>query len=109
MPDFAWAPLYEEDAFANGYGCIDAVRIKDGHADFNQRYVRTERFVVEGAARQAVFGKYRNRYTDNPRVKHKTHSTENPHLIYFENQVLVLKKGFIPYAQVPLILPSVEH
>ncbi|KAJ5627459.1 hypothetical protein N7528_004886 [Penicillium herquei] len=101
MPDFAWAPLYEDDAFANGDGCIDAVRIKDGHVDFKQRYVRTERFVIERAARQAVFGKYRNRYTDDPRVKHKIHSTANTHIIYFENQLLALKEDSLPYALDP--------
>ncbi|KAJ5669386.1 hypothetical protein N7462_010456 [Penicillium macrosclerotiorum] len=98
---FAWAPLYEDDTFANGDGCIDAVRIQDGHADFKQRYVRTERFVIERAARQAVFGKYRNRYTDDPRVKHKIHSTANTHIIYFENQLLALKEDSLPYALNP--------
>ncbi|KAJ5701817.1 hypothetical protein N7488_009365 [Penicillium malachiteum] len=101
MPDFAWAPLYEDDAFANGDGCIDAVRIKNGHADLKQRYVRIERFVIERAARQAVFGKYRNRYIDDPRVKHKIHSTANTHIIYFENQLLALKEDSLPYALDP--------
>jgi carotenoid cleavage dioxygenase-like enzyme len=101
MPDFAWAPLYEDEVHMNGDGCIDAVRIHDGHADFKQRYVRTERFVIERAARQAVFGKYRNRYTDDPRVKHKIHSTANTHVVFFENQLLALKEDSHPYAMDP--------
>ena len=101
MPDFAWAPIYEDELFMNGDGCIDAVRINDGHADFKQRYVRTERFVIERAARKAVFGKYRNRYTDDPRVKHKIHSTANTHVIFYENQLLALKEDSQPYAMDP--------
>ena len=101
MPDHQWAPLYEDDVFINGDGAIDAVRIKDGHADFKQKYVRTEKFKIERAARKAVFGKYRNRYTDDPRVKHEIHSTANTHVIYFENQLLALKEDSLPYAMDP--------
>ena len=101
MPDPQWAPLYEDDVFINGDGCIDAVRIQDGHADFKQKFVRTEKFVIERAARQSIYGKYRNRYTDDPRVKHRVHSTANTHIIYFENQLLALKEDSRPYAMDP--------
>lgn len=101
MPDPQWAPLYPDDVFINGDGAIDAVRIRNGHADFKQKYVRTEKFVVERAARQSVYGKYRNRYTDDPRVKHKVHSTANTHIVYFENQLLALKEDSQPYAMDP--------
>ncbi|BCS26851.1 carotenoid oxygenase family protein [Aspergillus puulaauensis] len=101
MPDALWAPQYEDDVFINGDGAIDAIRIHDGHADFKQKYVRTSKFVIERAARQAVFGKYRNRYTDDPRVKHEIHSTANTHIIFFEKQLLALKEDSPPYAMDP--------
>lgn len=101
MPDWSWAPLYDDDVFINGDGAIDAIRIKDGHADFKQKYVRTSKFLIERAARQAVFGKYRNRFTDDARVKHEVHSTANTHIIYFENQLLALKEDSKPYAMDP--------
>lgn len=101
MPDWSWAPLYDDDVFINGDGAIDAIRIKNGHADFKQKYVRTAKFLVERAARQSVFGKYRNRYTDDPRVKHEVHSTANTHVIYFQNQLLALKEDSRPYAMDP--------
>ncbi|KAI1341024.1 carotenoid oxygenase [Xylariaceae sp. FL0016] len=101
MPDPLWAPLYDDDVFINGDGAIDAIRIQDGHADFKQKYVRTEKFTIERAARRSVFGKYRNRYTDDPRVKHKIHSTANTHVVYFENQLLALKEDSLPYAMNP--------
>lgn len=101
MPDAAWAPLYDDDVFINGDGAVDAVRIQHGHADFKQKFVRTEKFVIERAARRAVFGKYRNRYIDDPRVKHKIHSTANTHVVYFEDQLLALKEDSLPYAMDP--------
>ncbi|KAH7137506.1 carotenoid oxygenase [Dactylonectria estremocensis] len=101
IPDWSWAPLYEDDVFINGDGAIDAIRIKDGHADFKQKYVRTAKFLIERAARQSVFGMYRNRFTDDARVKHEVHSTANTHIIYFENQLLALKEDSKPYAMDP--------
>jgi carotenoid cleavage dioxygenase-like enzyme len=101
MPDALWAPQYDDDVFINGDGAIDAIRIKNGHADFKQKYVRTSKFLIERAARQAIFGKYRNRHTDDPRVKHEIHSTANTHIIYFENQLLALKEDSPPYAMDP--------
>lgn len=106
MPDQLWAPLYDDDVFINGDGAIDAVRIKDGHADFKQKYVRTEKFAIEHAARGAVFGKYRNRYTDDVRVMHKIHSTANTHVVYFEEQLLALKEDSLPYAMDPNTLET---
>ncbi|KAJ5438090.1 Carotenoid oxygenase [Penicillium daleae] len=106
MPDALWAPKYQDDVFINGDGAIDAIRIKDGHVDFKQKYVRTSKFVIERAARQAVFGKYRNRYTDDPRVKHEIHSTANTHIIYFEKQLLALKEDSPPYAIDPHTLET---
>jgi carotenoid cleavage dioxygenase-like enzyme len=101
MPDPGWAPLYQDDVFINGDGSINAVRIQNGHADFKSRFVRTEKFCIERAARQSVFGKYRNRYTDDPRVKHEIHSTANTHVIHYENQLLALKEDSRPYALDP--------
>jgi hypothetical protein len=101
MPDALWAPLYDDDVFINGDGAVDAVRIKDGHADFKQKFVRTEKFTIERAARRAVYGKYRNRYTDDPRVRTRCHATANTHVVYFENQLLALKEDSLPYAMNP--------
>ncbi|KAH9208321.1 carotenoid oxygenase [Leptodontidium sp. 2 PMI_412] len=101
MDDALWGPLYNDDVFINGDGCVNAIRLKDGHADFKMKHVRTEKFCIERAARQAVFGKYRNRYTDDPRVKHAIHSTANVHVIYWDNQLLALKEDSLPYALDP--------
>jgi carotenoid cleavage dioxygenase-like enzyme len=101
MPDSLWGPLYDNDVFINGDGCINAVRIRNGHADFKSRYVRTEKFLVERVARQAVYGRYRNRFTDDPRVKHRIHSTANTHVVYYQNQLLALKEDSKPYSMDP--------
>ncbi len=109
MPDAVWAPLYDNDVFINGDGCVNAVRIRDGHADFKSRYVRTEKFCIERAARQAVFGRYRNRHTDDPRVRHRVHSTANTHVVPWAGQLLALKEDSRPYAVDPDSLETLGY
>jgi carotenoid cleavage dioxygenase-like enzyme len=44
-------------------GSISAFRIHDGHVDFQQKYVKTDRFMTETKYRRNLFGKYRNPFT----------------------------------------------
>ena len=44
-------------------GSISAFRIHDGHVDYQQRYVKTDRFMEETKYRRNLFGKYRNPFT----------------------------------------------
>ena len=57
QPDHRYPPLFEDDISFNGDGAVTAIRIRDGHVDFKQRYVRTERFLWEEGARRALFGR----------------------------------------------------
>lgn len=69
QPDQRFAPLFEDDVHFNGDGSVTAIRIANGHADFKQRYVQTDRYKAETAARRSLFGRYRNPFTDNESVK----------------------------------------
>ena len=44
-------------------GSISAFRIHDGHVDFQQKYVKTDRFMIETQHRRNLFGRYRNPFT----------------------------------------------
>jgi len=54
--DAQYPPSHPDDIYINGDGMITMVRIKDGHADLKTRFVRTERFKRERAARRSLFG-----------------------------------------------------
>jgi carotenoid cleavage dioxygenase-like enzyme len=103
VPDPQFPPKegYENDVPMNGDGQIDAIRIQDGHVDFKQRYIRTQKFCIEREARRSVFGLYRNRYTDDIGVKHLVHSTGNTHVVYYNKMLLALKEDSPPYALDP--------
>ena len=57
QPDHRFPPIYEDDIHFNGDGAVTAIRIQNGHADFKQRYVQTDRYHHETAARRALFGR----------------------------------------------------
>lgn len=64
----AFYPTLEGDNIINGDGIVQKFAIAGGHVDFSCRYVRTERYQLERAARRRLFGKYRNAFTDDPSV-----------------------------------------
>src|SRR5271156_2916044 len=66
--DPQYPPRFGKDIFLNGDGMIHMVRIEGGHAVLKTRYVRTEKWKAERAARRALFGEYRNPFTDDPSV-----------------------------------------
>lgn len=69
QPDPQFPPVFEDDVHFSGDGNVSAFRFHDGHVDWKQRYVRTDRFKAERDARKSLFGKYRNTWTDNEMVK----------------------------------------
>ncbi|KAJ4253435.1 hypothetical protein NW762_010593 [Fusarium torreyae] len=104
MPDPQVAPFARDDMWFNGDGNISAFRIEDGHIDFKQRYVRTEKFVREREARRALIGKYRNPFTDAEPFKIR--SMANTNIVYFNGKMLACKEDSPPYAMDPETLET---
>ncbi|MEN7535643.1 carotenoid oxygenase family protein [Aurantiacibacter flavus] len=72
--EFYYPPLFPDDAPLNADGYISMFRIKDGKAAFRGRWVETERFKAQRAAKRQLYGYYRNPFTDDPSVR----DPENP-------------------------------
>ncbi|KAJ5915765.1 lignostilbene dioxygenase [Penicillium verhagenii] len=104
MPDPQMFPFIENDPWFNGDGNVSAFRIKDGNASWQQRFVRTEKFVREREAGRALMGKYRNKFTDA--VEFKIRSTANTNVVFFNGQLLALKEDSPPYAMDPNTLET---
>src|SRR3954470_4272912 len=66
VPDNAHAPMFEDDIALNADGMIARFNIEGGAGDFDIKYFETERSLAEKAARRALFGRYRNPFTDDP-------------------------------------------
>src|SRR5690606_36687452 len=67
-PDQQFPPKMGDANPFNGDGAVTAFRFENGHVYMRHRYVRTHRFLAEGAARRGLFGDYRNPFTDDPSV-----------------------------------------
>ncbi|KAI0180155.1 carotenoid oxygenase [Hypoxylon sp. FL1284] len=107
QPDHRFPPMFEDDIHFNGDGSVTAIRIKDGHADFKQRYVRTDKFVQEEAARRSLFGRYRNPYTDNESVRGVIRTVSNTNITFWRGMLLASKEDGPPFAMDPATLETI--
>jgi carotenoid cleavage dioxygenase len=57
------------------------------------RYVRTARFEAERKARRALFGKYRNLYTDQPEVKGVDRTVSNTTPVWHAGRLFMTEGG----------------
>lgn len=105
-PDPQYPPMMGDDIFFNGDGRVSSFRIKDGHVDFKTRYVRTERFKAERAARRSLFGLYRNPYTDDPSVAGLSPGTGNTNVLVHHGKLWAIKEDSLPIAMDPLTLET---
>jgi carotenoid cleavage dioxygenase-like enzyme len=95
-PDRQYPPRTPQDVFIDGEGMVHMFRIADGRVDYRNRWVRTERFVLQEAARRSLFGRYRNRYTNDPSVAGKNNGTANTNVVWHGRRLLVLKEDSRP-------------
>ncbi|KAF6827904.1 lignostilbene dioxygenase [Colletotrichum plurivorum] len=105
MPDPQFPPFIENDPWFNGDGNVSAFRFHDGNVDFQQKFVRTEKFSREREANRALAGKYRNKYTDA--VEFKVRTTANTNILYFNKSLLAIKEDAPPYLMDPATLETI--
>ena len=107
--DPQYPPLHGTDIFINGDGMIHMVRFENGHVDLKTRYVRTEKFLAERAARRAIFGSYRNPYTDDPAAAGLNAGTANTSVVWHGGKLLALKEADRPMELDPETLATIGH
>ncbi|UPL02749.1 hypothetical protein LCI18_013683 [Fusarium solani-melongenae] len=104
-------PIYAnrngKDVWINGDGAIHAWRFSNGVVDFKQKYVRTPRFVYERAARQPLFGTYRNPFAADERVFGDIQGPGNTHIHQWHGWLLVCKEDSPPTAVDPDTLDTI--
>ncbi|CZR55269.1 related to lignostilbene dioxygenase [Phialocephala subalpina] len=107
QPDHRYPPLFEEDIHFSGDGNVSAFRFENGHVDFKQRYVHTDRFGAETRERKALFGKYRNMYTDSEMVKGIIRTVSNTNIVFWRGMLLATKEDGPPFAMDPVTLETI--
>ena len=104
--DPTYPPLLGTDIFLNGDGMVHMVRLESGHADLKTRYVRTAKFERERAARRALFGAYRNPFTDSPEVAGVDNNTANTSILWHHGKLYALKESGRPFELDPQTLET---
>lgn len=106
-PEPQFPPRTGNDVVINGDGLLSMFRFANGHVDFRSRYVRTEKFLLERAARQSLFGAYRNPYTDEPGTHGVSRGTANTLPLWHGNRLYALKEDSLPVAINPHTLDTI--
>lgn len=107
QPDARFPPLFADDIHFNGDGAVTAIRLHAGHADLLHRYVRTDRYIAETAARRALFGRYRNPFTDDEGVRGVVRTASNTNVVFWRGTLLAMKEDGPPFAMDPETLETV--
>jgi carotenoid cleavage dioxygenase len=107
-PQYPKPAAYAYDIPFDGEGHVSAFRIADGHVDYRSRYVRTQRWQAQHAARRSLFGLYRNPLTDDPSVEGLSRGTANTQIVLHHGKLLAMKEDGPPVALDPVTLETVE-
>ncbi len=107
VPDPKFAPLFDDDNALSGDGMISRIRFRDGKADFAIRYVDTARHLAEMAAGRALFGRYRNPFTDDPGVRGVDRTVANTTPVWHAGTLLMTKEDGRPYRIDPDTLETI--
>ena len=106
-PDHQYPPFIADDTYLSGDGMVSMFLFEDGHVDFKSRYVMTERLKNDRKARRALYGRYRNPYTDHESVQHTSgRSVANTTPVFHAGRLLATKEDGRPIKLDPDTLES---
>ena len=92
VPDNAHAPMFEDDIALNADGMIARFNFEGGAVDYDIRYVETDRYLAEKEARRALFGRYRNPFTDDPSVAGVDRTLANTTPVWHAGRLFMTKE-----------------
>ena len=107
--DHQFPPRFANDVPFNGDGMVSMFRFHAGRVDLKTRYVQTDRFKAERLAGRALFGKYRNKWTDDPSVAGVNRNLANTNVIIHHGVLLALREDSPPVALDPVTLQTLGN
>jgi carotenoid cleavage dioxygenase len=107
VPDPAHAPLHDDDTALSGDGMLSRFLFRNGHVEHAIRYVRTARFEAERKAGHALFGRYRNRFTDDPSVQGVDRTVSNTTPVWHAGRLFMTKEDGRAYEMNPETLETI--
>lgn len=80
----------------DGDGMIHALTIRDGRVDYKNRWVRTERFLLEREAGESLFGSMVDPSAADPSVSGKSSNAANTNIVWHAGKLLALWEAGLP-------------
>ncbi len=80
-----------------GDGMLHAFTIADGKVHYRNRWVRTNKWTVEHAAGQALFGSWGNPMTTDPSVMGTDSGVANTNIVHHAGRLLALEEAHAPF------------
>jgi carotenoid cleavage dioxygenase len=106
-PDYQY-PARPGNIPFDGDGHMSVFRIAGGHVDYKDRFIQTQRFKAQDAARRGLFGMYRNPFSDDPSVAMVSRGTANTHVMLHHGKLMALKEDSPPVVVHPESLETLD-
>lgn len=107
VPDPAYPPTFEDDTALSGDGMVSRFLFRNGHVEHAIRYVRTARFEAERQAGKALFGRYRNPFTDDASVAGVDRTVANTTPVWHAGRLFMTKEDGRAYEVNPHTLDTI--
>ncbi len=107
VPDPAFEPRFADDTLLSDDGMVSRLDINDEGVNFEIKFVQTARHQAEGAAGKALFGRYRNPFTDLPEVADVDRTVSNTTPVFHAGKLLMAKEDGRPYQVDPKTLETI--
>ena len=96
-----------DDIFIDGEGMFHMFRFGEGQVDYKSRWVHTARYEAQKDAGRNLFGRYRNRYTNDPAAANIHMGTSNTTAMSHAGRLYALKEDDHPYEMNPDTLETI--
>ncbi|MEP7311136.1 MAG: carotenoid oxygenase family protein [Pseudomonadota bacterium] len=106
VPDPEQVPMFANDIALSGDGMVSRFLFEGGQVDHDIRYVRTARYLAEHKARKALFGRYRNPFTDLPEVRGVDRTVANTTPVWHAGRLFMTKEDGRAYEVNPHTLET---
>jgi len=105
-PNPQFEPRDPDHHWFAGDGMIHAFHVADGKVSYLNRYVHTNKYVLEHEAGHSLFGTFGNPMTSDPSVAGKDGGVANTNIVWHAGKLLALEEGHNPFELDPVTLKS---
>ncbi len=102
-PEYVYSKNYH---MFEGDGMIHAMSFESGQMRYQNRWIRTERFLAQRKAGKALFGGMRDRMARDPDAGAISHNTANTNVVWHHERLLALNEGGLPLVMDPQSLET---